>query len=430
MILRQFCARHGRSAALKSSRPSSRYASSITDRGTTDQALKPQITGHPDEESSILDTIPHTPTATTKGIEDTLESIRTASKTLESNINAHITSRTVTVPKEPKFAESSPISTQTRNGAPTHGQPAAAFQKPRDPPPYRSLSHLHKARKAANANNRIGTRVRKAYNPENIFKQPPTAGEITLPMLLANQTHLGHATSLWHPGNSTYIFGVREGIHIISLDITFAYLRRAAKVVQEVARRGGIILFLGTRKGWDEIVVNSARLAGGYHIFDRWTPGSLTNGQQILANCAVKIVDSKDEPLEQFDSLLRGDKQVLRPDLVICLNPIENEVCLHECGLYNVPTIGVVDTDCNPSWVTYPIPANDDSLRSIGLISGVLGRAGQEGQESRLEQAQQGRTDYDTRAVNNYIEMLEEVQALDVNEGEGSGGGGEVEAAV
>lgn len=249
-------------------------------------------------------------------------------------------------------------------------------------------------------------------------------------MLLANQTHLGHATSLWHPGNSTYIFGVREGIHIISLDITFAYLRRAAKVVQEVARRGGIILFLGTRKGWDEIVVNSARLAGGYHIFDRWTPGSLTNGQQILANCAVKIVDSKDEPLEQFDSLLRGDKQVLRPDLVICLNPIENEVCLHECGLYNVPTIGVVDTDCNPSWVTYPIPANDDSLRSIGLISGVLGRAGQEGQESRLEQAQQGRTDYDTRAVNNYIEMLEEVQALDVNEGEGSGGGGEVEAAV
>jgi small subunit ribosomal protein S2 len=241
-------------------------------------------------------------------------------------------------------------------------------------------------------------------------------------MLLANQTHLGHATSLWHPGNSSYIFGIRDGIHIISLDITFAYLRRAAKVVTEIARRGGIILFLGTRKGWDEIVVNNAKRAGACHIFDRWTPGSLTNGQQILGNCAVKIVDAQDRALSQFDALLRGDKQVLRPDLVICLNPLENEVCLHECGLYNVPTIGVVDTDCNPAWVTYPIPANDDSLRSIGLIAGVLGRAGQEGQKLRRKAAKDGRTEYNTKAVNNYIEMLEEVQALDVNETDGGGG--------
>lgn len=357
--------------------------------------------------------------ATTKGIEDKLESIQTASKTLESNISAHTASHTIAIPNDPDAAKSPQTSAQIKTRAPAHVQPAATLQKPRDPPPYKSLSHLHKARKATNAQNQLGTRVQKTFNPEKLFKNPPRASDVTLPMLLANQTHLGHATSLWHPGNSSYIFGVREGIHIISLDFTFAYLQRAAKVVREVARRGGIILFLGTRKGWDEIVVNSAKLAGGYHIFDRWTPGSLTNGQQILANCAVKIVDSKDKPLHQFDSLLRGDKQVLRPDLVVCLNPIENEVCLHECGLYNVPTIGIVDTDCNSSWVTYPIPANDDSLRSIGLISGVLGRAGQEGQKLRLEQAQEGRTDYDTRAVSNYIEMLEEISALDVAENEG-----------
>lgn len=403
-------------------RLSSRYASSITDRGGTDQTSTPQIPGHPDDASSILDTVPYAPTATTKGIEDTLESIHAASKTLQSNINAHIASRSIAIPNDPDAAESPRTSVQIKTKAPAHIQPAAALQKPRDPPPYKSLSHLWNARKATSANNQLGTRNQKVFNPEKIFKNPPKAADITLPMLLANQTHLGHATSLWHPGNSGYIFGVREGIHIISLDITFAYLRRAAKVVQEVARRGGIILFLGTRKGWDEIVVNSAKMAGGCHIFDRWTPGSLTNGQQILANCAVKIVDSQDKPLEKFDALLRGDKQVLRPDLVICLNPIENEVCLHECGLYNVPTIGVVDTDCNPGWVTYPIPANDDSLRSIGLISGVLGRAGQEGQKLRLEQAQQeGATDYNTRAVSTYIEMLEEIAALDVAENEGGG---------
>ena len=79
--------------------------------------------------------------------------------------------------------------------------------------------------------------------------------------------------------------------------------------------------------------------------------------------------------------------------------------------------------------MTYPIPANDDSLRSIGLISGVLGRAGQEGQKLRLEQGQKGETGYDTRAVGSYIEMLEEVQALDVNEGDG-GGGGQTEATA
>ena len=363
--------------------------------------------------------MPRAPTATTKGIEDTLESIRAASKTLESNINAHNASHTIAISNDSNTVESSSSSAKTPTKAPEQVQPVSLLQQPHEPPPFNSLSHLWKARKATKANNRLGTLVQNAYRPETLFQQPPAADDITLPLLLANQTHLGHATSLWHPGNSSYIFGVREGIHIISLDTTFAYLRRAAKVVKEVARRGGIILFVGTRKGWDEIVVNSAKMAGGCHIFDRWTPGSLTNGQQILANCAVRIVDSTDKPLEQFDALLRGDKQVLRPDLVICLNPIENEVCLHECGLYNVPTIGVVDTDCNPSWVTYPIPANDDSLRSVGLISGVLGRAGQEGQRLRLDQAEQGRTDIDTRAVHNYIEMLEEVQALDVNEGDG-----------
>ena len=366
--------------------------------------------------------MPHAPTAPTKGVEDTLASIRTASQSLKSNINAHNASSSVALPNDPTAAKPPQSSAQITSKASGHLQSTLAFESPRDPPPYKNIGHLVKARKAAKQTNRIGTVVRNVYDPYSILNEPPAADEITLPMLLANQTHLGHATSLWHPGNSSYIFGIRDGIHIISLDITFAYLRRAAKIVEEVARRGGILLFLGTRKGWDEIVVNSALLAGACHIFDRWTPGSLTNGQQILKGCAVRIVDSKDQPLQQFDALLRGDKQVLRPDLVICLNPIENEVCLHECGLYNVPTIGIVDTDCNPSWVTYPIPANDDSLRSIALISGVLGRAGQAGQRLRLEAAEDGRTAYDTKAVAKYIEMLEEVQALDVNEGDGRGG--------
>jgi small subunit ribosomal protein S2 len=239
-------------------------------------------------------------------------------------------------------------------------------------------------------------------------------------MLLANQTHLGHHTSLWHPGNSRYIFGIRDAIHIISLDETFAHLRRASKVVQEIARRGGIILFIGTRKGQEEIVVNAAKLAQGYHILDRWVPGSLTNGQQILGDCAIKVVDVMDREIPQCTGkLVAGQHPVLKPDLVICLNPLENEVCLHECGLYNVPTIGVVDTDVNPTWVTYPIPANDDSLRSIALIVGCLGRAGQEGQRLRMESAKRGIPTYDSQGVIDMLEKIEEVGNMDVSDAAG-----------
>ncbi|BCR97752.1 mitochondrial 37S ribosomal protein uS2m [Aspergillus luchuensis] len=213
-------------------------------------------------------------------------------------------------------------------------------------------------------------------------------------MLLANQTHLGHSTSRWNPQNSRYIFGIREGTHIISLDITAAYLRRAAKIVEEVAYRGGLILFAGTRKGQKRAVVRAAELAQGYHIFERWIPGSLTNGQQILGHCEKKIVNGFDETIEDLWKEELEGYRALKPDLVVCLNPVENVVLLHECGLNNVPTIGIIDTDADPTRVTYPIPANDDSLRSVTLIAGVLGRAGEAGQQRRLAQARKGEWTY------------------------------------
>jgi small subunit ribosomal protein S2 len=204
---------------------------------------------------------------------------------------------------------------------------------------------------------------------------------------------LGHSTSRWNPQNSRYIYGIREGVHIISLDVTAAYLRRAAKVVEEVAARGGIILFAGTRKGQKRSIVRAAELAGAYHIFERWIPGSLTNGQQILGHCATKVVNALDEELPEFKADL-ADRPSVKPDLVICLNPVENVVLLHECGLHNVPTIGIIDTDADPTRVTYPIPANDDSLRGTNLIAGILGRAGEAGQKRRIEMAREGKTLY------------------------------------
>lgn len=189
--------------------------------------------------------------------------------------------------------------------------------------------------------------------------------------------------------NSRYIFGVRQGIHVISLEITAAHLRRACRVVQGVTERGGLILFVGTRVGQQRCVIEAAKRAGGCHLFERWTPGALTNGLQILGSCKLKVVDEFDREMPGYGDQLKAMPS-LKPDLVVCLNPVENWVLLHECSMNAIPTIGIVDTDANPTWVTYPIPANDDSMRSVQLIAGVLGRAGQEGRAERFRMAVSG----------------------------------------
>ncbi|KAK6442986.1 hypothetical protein LTR95_000699 [Oleoguttula sp. CCFEE 5521] len=234
------------------------------------------------------------------------------------------------------------------------------------------------------------------YKPFMLLANPPRPQDITLELLLASQSHLGHATSLWNPANAKYIFGIRgdhDPIHIISLDVTAAHLRRACKVVQGVAAKGGLILFVGTRRDQARCVVRAAELARGCHLFDKWTPGTLTNGQQILGRCKKKAVNEVDEEVVGFEPQLKYSSAV-KPDLVVCLNPLENYTLLHECGIHNIPTIGIIDTDANPTWVTYPIPANDDSLRCVQVIAGALGRAGEEGQAQRLARAQAGHVDY------------------------------------
>ncbi|OJD14989.1 ribosomal protein S2 [Emergomyces pasteurianus Ep9510] len=281
------------------------------------------------------------------------------------------------------------IAEATRLAAVAPGKVSTASSSPLSPPIAQpSPEEFHK----------LGSVLKDLYKPESLIANPPRVEDITLDLLLASQTHLGHATSLWNPANAEYIFGVRQGVHIISLDVTAAYLRRAAKVVREVAKHGGLILFVGTRKGQRRIVVNAAERAKGCHVFQRWIPGSLTNSEQILGHCEKQVVNAFDEPLPGYESQLEK-LPALKPDLVVCLNPLENRPLLHECGLHTIPTIGIIDTDANPTHVTYPIPANDDSLRSVAVIAGVLGRAGEDGQRVRLQEAQQGKVTYPVNEI-------------------------------
>ncbi|QSZ32015.1 hypothetical protein DSL72_001584 [Monilinia vaccinii-corymbosi] len=271
----------------------------------------------------------------------------------------------------------------TRNLTPPQPKRARDPNVPNVARDFQLFNHIKKR------TTKLGSVVPKHYEPYQLITNPPAPKDVTLELLMASQSHLGHATQLWNPANQRYIYGIRQGIHIISLEETAAHLRRCAKVVEGVAYHGGLILFVGTRAGQDSAVVKAASLAKGCHLFNRWVAGSITNGDQILAKCAIMAVDANDEYVAGYEEKVANWK-ALKPDLVVCLNPLENYTLLHECGLHNIPTIGVIDTDADPTWVTYPIPANDDSLRCIQLIAGVLGRAGEEGQRKRLEAAKEG----------------------------------------
>lgn len=195
--------------------------------------------------------------------------------------------------------------------------------------------------------------------PALLLHDPPRPEDVTLELLLSAQVHMGHHAALWNPENQRYIYGVRAGIHIISLEETAAALRRAARVVEEVAFLGGLILFVGTRRGQMEIIARAAELAGGYHLFSKWVPGTITNRDQILGREQLRIVDERDRALPGWEKHLLERRPVV-PDLVVVMNPLENFVLLHECAQENIPTIGLVDTNADPTKLTYIIPGNDD----------------------------------------------------------------------
>lgn len=197
------------------------------------------------------------------------------------------------------------------------------------------------------------------FDPSSLLRDPPRPEDVTLELLMASQCHMGHHRSLWNPAMQRYIYGVRSDIHIIALEETAAALRRAAKVVEHVAYLGGLMLVVGNRKGQMEVTARAAELAGACHLFTKWVPGTITNRDVILGKEALKIVDHEDRPVEGFERHLLERRPVM-PELVIVLNPLENYTLLHECAQENIPTIGLVDTNGDPTRVTYTIPANDD----------------------------------------------------------------------
>jgi small subunit ribosomal protein S2 len=200
------------------------------------------------------------------------------------------------------------------------------------------------------------------FQPHHSLHKPPTPTQTTLSALIAAGAHFGHSKSLMNPNFVPYAYGIRAGITIIDLDHTLPLLRRAANLVRAIAAKDGTIIFVGTRPDLRNVVRRAAERVGeqAYHVGERWLPGTLTNKVQFFGS---------QDALEQR----------MTPDLVIFLNPLSNMNAIAECAIEHVPTIGIVDSNVDPRIVMYPIPANDESVRTAELVAGVLSIAGREG---------------------------------------------------
>ena len=232
---------------------------------------------------------------------------------------------------------------------------------------------------------------------------PNIRNALTLRSLMAANLHLGHATNLWNPYMLSYIYGSRSGIHIINLEHTLVALKRAINVTREVTTRGGSVLFVGTRPAIHHITVEAAKVSGvGVGFFaTKWIGGTLTNRERVLRRSSGYDPDKVSQVLPILLDEMNPNNaseptsaaaatntaippptsqpHVYLPDLLVILDMPNNLHAIREAHRCRVPVIAICDTDCDPRMVTYPIPANDDSLTGIELISGVLALAAKEG---------------------------------------------------
>lgn len=249
--------------------------------------------------------------------------------------------------------------------------------------PYTSQELFLRQMKHASHTARLGANIEQVYLPHKDVHSPLAAEQVSINKLLEAGVHLGQSTSLWRSSTQPFIYGEYKGIHLIDLNKTLSSLKRAAKVVEGISERGGVVLYVGTREGQKRALEEAAKRTNGYYIFTRWIPGTLTNSTEISGVWERQEVDFADRPTNR--ELTPAETiGICKPDLIVVLNPTENRNALRESMQARVPTIGIIDTDSEPSMVTYPIPGNDDSLRSVNLILGVLSRAGQRGRQNRL----------------------------------------------
>ena len=214
--------------------------------------------------------------------------------------------------------------------------------KPQAAPP--STSSVYKPVQKPLLGKDMTERVNSMLTVQKFKNQPDPFGVIdmvTLKDLMNARVHLGHHAGCWTRYVRPYLYGIRNGMHIFNLDTTLANLHRALNVVGHVAYQRGVILFLNERPQFEALTQFTARECKEYYVTS-WRPGTLTNSFKLL-------------------------KTVQAPDLMIFLSVPRSKTALKEVLTCGVPMVGVVDSDCNPNFILYPVPGNDDSLQAVQL---------------------------------------------------------------
>ena len=231
----------------------------------------------------------------------------------------------------------------------------------------------------------------------------------TIKQLLEAGAHFGHQTGRWHPRMKSYIFTKRNGIHIIDLEQTAVKLDEACDFVRQVVAEGGTILFVGTKKQAQESVVEEAQRCGMYYVNQRWLGGMLTNFTTIQARIdhLVRLEDQQSrgefgrlskkevlkigEEIEKLNRQMGGFKEMTNlPSAIFIIDPIKERIALAEARRMGIPVVSIVDTNCNPDDIDYPVPANDDAIRAIKLICGKMADAALEGKAGLTEVSAEG----------------------------------------
>ena len=238
--------------------------------------------------------------------------------------------------------------------------------------------------------------------PARVFLPPPD-GPVTMKSLLEAGVHFGHQKRRWNPKMKQYIFAHRNGIHIIDLQKTLRMLDRATEVMSELVAEGRQVLMVGTKKQAQDTIIHEAKRCGAFHITSRWLGGTLTNFKTIQSRIdyLVQLETqkakgefarlTKRESLKLEDSInrlnrhLSGIKEMTEmPGVLFVVDIGKEHIAVAEARKVGVPIVALVDSDCDPDLIDYPIPGNDDAIRSIRLITAKMADAVIEGHNRKM----------------------------------------------
>lgn len=232
---------------------------------------------------------------------------------------------------------------------------------------------------------------------------------VTMRQMLEAGLHFGHQTRRWNPKMKPYIYGPRNGIYIVNLDLTMKMFHTAYQFLSDTVASGGYILFVGTKKQAQAIIKEEAERAGMYFVNHRWLGGMLTNFQAIRNSVErLKKIEAmqEDGSINRFPKkeVLQMEKERVKlsrnvggiknmralPDVLFIIDPKKEDIAVDEAKKLGIAIVALTDTNCNPDGIDYVIPGNDDAIRAIKLITSQMAEAVLEGKARRGEETPVG----------------------------------------